>query len=161
MPVGSRIALDTDILQTTCPMRAMLRVAANKGLPVYRYLFTHTLMDPAASYSTDTTTTYPYASLGAFHTEELSFLFRGLGKLVPEGDSYRGTPQEWALSDAMIGYWTRFATTHNPNGGGGPGWPTYPPGVSGADPEMVLDVPVSFDPVGYHVAECDYVAPYQ
>src|SRR5579859_7959889 len=155
-PVASKIALDTD-LTTTCPLRAMLRVVANKGLPVYRYLFTHALQDPNATYGAGT---YAYTSLGAFHSEELTFLYRGLGKLVPGGDSYRGTAQEWGLSDEMIAYWTRFATTRNPNGSG-PGWPTYPPGVVGADPEMVLDVPTHFDPVGYDVAPCDFVAPYQ
>jgi para-nitrobenzyl esterase len=32
------------------------------------------------------------------------------------------TPGQFALSAQMMGYWTRFAATGNPNGGGAPHW---------------------------------------
>jgi para-nitrobenzyl esterase len=151
-------SFDTDILQTLCPMRAMVRIAASKRLPVYKYLFTHALEDPHSTY--DDAGLYTLGSLGAFHGEELTFIFRRLGKFI-FSQAYRASTAELALSDAMIGYWTRFAATRNPNGGGGPSWIPYPAQITGSyDPEMVLDDAVQWSS-GYHTAQCDYVAQWQ
>jgi carboxylesterase type B len=35
------------------------------------------------------------------------------------------TAADRALSDAMVGYWTNFAKTGDPNGPGLPAWPTF------------------------------------
>jgi para-nitrobenzyl esterase len=35
------------------------------------------------------------------------------------------SPQEWALSDAVIGYWTSFARTGHPAAANAPTWPAY------------------------------------
>ena len=56
-----------------------------------------------------------------------------------------------ALSAGMQDYWTSFAITGDPNGGGRTQWPTF----SGASPvTMVLD-PTGFSTVqGYQAHEC-------
>ena len=61
----------------------------------------------------------PVMPLGAFHASELAYLFR-----IPAGAA-AFTPDQLALSDQMIRYWTRFATHGNPNGAGSPGWPHF------------------------------------
>jgi para-nitrobenzyl esterase len=38
------------------------------------------------------------------------------------------TPAQRQISDLMIGYWTNFAATGDPNGGELPPWPVYRPG---------------------------------
>lgn len=57
----------------------------------------------------------PGFPLGAHHTSELPSLFS-----VPWAEEL--TPDQQRLSERMIGYWTRFARTGNPNGDGAPAW---------------------------------------
>lgn len=61
------------------------------------------------------------------------------------------TPAQAQLSDAMIGYWTSFGASLDPNGGGRLGWPFFTP--AGLD-YMILDTPLStaVNPV----ANCDF-----
>ncbi len=70
-------------------------------------------------------TRVPLASpMGAFHGIEIPYvfgsveLFSGLG---PIEQTDRG------LSETIMGYWTRFAATGDPNGPGSPEWPRYDP----------------------------------
>ena len=62
--------------------------------------------------------------LGAFHGVEIPYvfgtvdLFTGLGKIEQA---------DYDLSGAIMGYWTRFAATGDPNGGDAPAWPRYDP----------------------------------
>ena len=56
--------------------------------------------------------------LGASHAAELQYLFTGVG-VSPL------SPAQQRLSAAMVGYWTRFAKTGNPNSEGAPAWPRY------------------------------------
>jgi para-nitrobenzyl esterase len=58
--------------------------------------------------------------LGAFHSAELQFLF-------DVGFFFELTPPEQQLSNAMVGYWTNFAASGNPNGGSLPTWSLYNP----------------------------------
>ncbi len=58
--------------------------------------------------------------LGAFHSAELQFLF-------DVGYFFELTPSELQLSNAMVGYWTNFAVSGNPNGGSLPTWSLYNP----------------------------------
>ncbi len=58
--------------------------------------------------------------LGAFHSAELQYLF-------DIGFSFELTPAQQQLSQAMVGYWTNFAVTGNPNGGSLPTWSLYNP----------------------------------
>ena len=71
--------------------------------------------------------------LGAFHTAELPFVFGNFRDAfaLPSAD-------ETALSDAIIGYFTRFAKIGDP--GGTPSWPQY---AATSDAHMVLDTPIA------------------
>jgi para-nitrobenzyl esterase len=73
--------------------------------------------------------------LGAAHSTELQYVFQRIPLLdtIPPF-----TKAQLALSDLMIGYWTRFAATGSPNGGPGkaPYWPRWP-GSTGPIQELV------------------------
>jgi para-nitrobenzyl esterase len=64
---------------------------------------------------------------GAYHTAELPYLFDvdWAGPL---------DPQQQALATEMVGYWSRFARTGDPNGGDAPHWPPH----TGPDSFQVL-----------------------
>ena len=62
-----------------------------------------------------------FASLGAFHSEELMFLS---GRFWT---SWVHAPQDAPLSAAIVAYWTSFVKTGNPNTRGLPEWPAYVP----------------------------------
>jgi para-nitrobenzyl esterase len=79
--------------------------------PVYRYRFD--LPSPPSE-------VHPEGKY-AFHSAELEYVFGTL-------DSRRGAawrPEDRKLSEQMIGYWTNFARTGDPNGEGLPHWPRY------------------------------------
>jgi para-nitrobenzyl esterase len=62
--------------------------------------------------------------LGAFHAVEIPYVFGNVGLFSSMGKLEQA---DYELSDAIMGYWTRFAATGNPNGGGAPAWPEYDP----------------------------------
>lgn len=85
---------------------------ASPHVPLYAYEFA------------DRTAPYPVPIFdapgnlaGAAHTKELSYLFH----------QNELTPAQRKISDAMIGYWTHFATNGNPNAKSLPTWPAYRP----------------------------------
>ncbi|MFN8583607.1 MAG: carboxylesterase family protein [Gemmatimonadaceae bacterium] len=89
----------------TCPTRMAARAVAATGQPTYLYQFTRVL--PGGE------------KLGAFHSMEIGYVF---------GNAVRWMPRDSvddSLSEAMIGYWTRFAATGDPNGAGAVSWPRY------------------------------------
>ena len=63
----------------------------------------------------------PFASLGAFHAEELMFLSQHYWT------SWIKTPDDQRVSNALIGYWIHFIQTGNPNTQSLPPWPEYDP----------------------------------
>lgn len=61
----------------------------------------------------------PFASLGAFHSEESMFLSKKYWT------SWIPTPGDEPLSNAIIKYWARFVKTGDPNAHGLPQWPAF------------------------------------
>ena len=109
---------------------------------------------PASSIAASNTNVPPnflnvsiFPGAGVFHSSEVPFVF---------GTAYAGffplAADDLPLSAAMMGYWTRFAATGDPNGGGAPAWPLYAPA---GDQNIVLDVPVS-QGSGLKQAKCDF-----
>ncbi|MCT9093372.1 carboxylesterase family protein [Streptomyces sp. ASQP_92] len=104
-PVFGAVIGDADY---ACPaLRTGSLLAAHRT--VWRYEFA----DPAPPRPTPAP---PPFALGATHTTELPYLF-DLG-----GRARDMTEGQHRLADTMIGYWTRFARSGDPNGGGAPHW---------------------------------------
>ncbi|MDR3723709.1 MAG: carboxylesterase family protein [Terracidiphilus sp.] len=80
------------------------------GEPVYRYHFE--LGAPASKFN---------AAGYAFHSDDIAYVFGALESRV--GAEWRA--EDRRLSEQMIGYWTNFARTGDPNGKGLPVWPRY------------------------------------
>ena len=72
---------------------------------------------------------------GAPHGSEVAYAFGDTNN--PESERYPGASGA-ALGEAMVGYWTRFAASGDPNGDGAPEWPGYD---GDSDTWMVLDAP--------------------
>ena len=112
------LKLTTD-LYMTCPVRIAARAMKSSGRKTFLYQFTRVV--PGGE------------KLGAYHAAEISFVF--------------GTKPAWLplqqaddqLSKVMMGYWTRFAATGDPNGRGAIEW--FPYG-SGRDYYLELGTPM-------------------
>jgi para-nitrobenzyl esterase len=94
------------------PARRLARAMADLGDRAYLYSFTRVRPGTLA------------ARFGAFHGAEIPFVF---GTLARGGRSSAADPEDAdrELSQAMMGYWVRFAATGDPNGDGAPAWPRY------------------------------------
>jgi para-nitrobenzyl esterase len=65
---------------------------------------------------------------GLSHGGEIKYVFGNLsdqpvernGRVTPAA-----TPEDWAISKAMMAYWVAFAKTGDPNNAGDPKWPAY------------------------------------
>lgn len=115
-----------------CQARLSTRAAARgqPGVPVYRYLYSRALI-PAR---------------GAFHGLELAYVFQKLSEAFPNAPA-----GDLAVEASMLGYWTRFAATGDPNGGGAPVWPA----VSASEPFLQLDATIATG-TGWRNTECDF-----
>jgi carboxylesterase type B len=108
-------------------------------------------LEPAYVYRFDETslnvwTDVPACIGQACHADDVPFTFHA-DKLL----NYDFTPEQLALSDAMVGYWTSFAETLDPNGDGRRAWPLFTPdGLQ----YMLLDTPLgtAVNPV----ANCEF-----
>jgi para-nitrobenzyl esterase len=89
---------------------ARLQSKTGKGR-VYLYYFSHRPPYPDR---------LPFKDWGAIHASELAYVF---GNLIQPDMSF--TAGDHSLSDAIGSYWTNFAKTGNPNGGGLPAWPAF------------------------------------
>ena len=81
--------------------------------------------------------------VGARHSWELQFVFGNLRQATE--------PADRALSDQVIGYWTNFARTGNPNGGALPNWPKHD-STAAAYIDFSADGPVARE--GLHKQAC-------
>jgi para-nitrobenzyl esterase len=123
---GSRdLAMSAVLTDSTfsCPAVAMVGAAAGPWRPpVFQYEFA----DPAPPVMFPD----PFMPLGAYHASEIWSLFATLEGLHPFTPL---TPAQQQLSDEMIGRWTAFARTGNPNVPGTQAWPA----AHGADPAVL------------------------
>jgi para-nitrobenzyl esterase len=100
---------------------------------------------------------FPY---GAAHTSEMQFLFPGFhgGSGVVQSLS----PPEQALSVQMIGYWTTFAKSGDPNHAGAPPWPKF--NAAGAFMSLRTPAPTAISEneivTQHHCAAWDTVSQY-
>jgi para-nitrobenzyl esterase len=86
---------------------------AEVGAPAYLYLFDHGY--PAAD----------DAGVHAFHASELPFVFGTFDGTPPLWPKVPKSPDQTALSSAMLDYWTSFARTGHPEAAHAPAWPRY------------------------------------
>ena len=107
-------AVITDVL-LACP------ALANDSLAEHSGVFAYEFSDPDPPNDFGLTFTFP---LGAAHSTELQYVFQKIPTLDVTPPF---TAAQFALSDQMISYWTRFARTGNPNGGATPYWPRFTP----------------------------------
>lgn len=98
------------------------------GSPVYRY---H--LELAATPSKYHPGTF------AFHSDDIEYVFGTLD--TRPGWDVR--PEDRKLSEQMMGYWTNFARTGDPNGAGLPEWPKYD---AGGDSLIHLDSTITSGP---------------
>jgi para-nitrobenzyl esterase len=91
----------------------LVRKQTALGQPSYLYLFDHGF--PAAD----------QAGLHGFHAAEIPYVFGTLNRTPPYWPKAPPTADEARLSDAMIGYWTRFARTGAPSAEAAPAWPAF------------------------------------
>ncbi len=96
--------------------------AAMAKAPVFRYRFDRKI--PVAPGTTINGREATADDIGARHAGEIEYVFGTLDSVarVP------WTPEDRALSDAIMTYWTAFARTGTPGGAGLPAWPPYTPG---------------------------------
>ena len=122
------------------PARRMAALMARHGVPAYLYHFTKRRPGEVGD------------RLGAFHGAEIPYVFGTLAERhVPGFGAIGVDDRDRQLSAQMIGYWTRFAATGDPNGGGAPAWPALDPRRGNAM-EFGADLVVRD---GVHVEACD------
>ena len=107
-----------------CPARRTLIAMTPFLTSVHAYEFTY----PNAGFLLAST-----VPLGAFHSAEVQFIFGHPGRIGHQ----RFTGDEETLHQAMMGYWTRFAVTNDPNGESAVNWPAF---TMTSDTSLQLDV---------------------
>lgn len=124
------------------PAQALAQFAVRAGAPAYVYHFAY-LTDAQRKDGAE----------GVIHGGELAFVFglRGLLK-IPLYAHYveDATPSDRAMVDSVQTYWTNFAKTGDPNGGGEPQWLSTSPA---APKTLVLDDDGIKTVDGFHSAQ--------
>lgn len=137
-PMETYQRLGSDIAK--CHEQSVFKAWAGQ-IPVYAYDFTY---NNAPFYFPR----MPGYKPGASHTIDIQFIFRDFhgGTLGVNIDQTTGQPRslnarEQILADQMIGMWTQFAATGNPNGTGDTPWPQMHDTVQGK--YLVQDLNIS------------------
>jgi para-nitrobenzyl esterase len=78
--------------------------------------------------------------------------FSSVGAAFASAANYQPTPAEITFTNDMMGYWTRFAATGDPNGAGATLWPAYD---ASTDSMLQLDN-IMAEINGYHNTQCDF-----
>jgi hypothetical protein len=124
-----------------CQARALERLLSANPAKTYLYSFNGPLSG------------VPLPALAgvAFHSSELPYVW---GNSYPLGSvPAAGMP----LVSAMEDYWTKFATTGDPNGGSNPMWPAY---TTAGDQNVNLDTTITVG-TGLKKANCDFWDAYE
>jgi para-nitrobenzyl esterase len=108
----STLATTRDALYGWTAERVIRRQAA-LGVPAYLYLFDHGY--PAMD----------EAGLHGFHASELPYVFGTFDRTPPLWPKIPEVPQERALADAMIDYWTSFARNAQPHSAHAKSWASF------------------------------------
>ena len=108
----SVIATTRDALYGWTSERLAAKQAA-LGIPSFLYLFDHGYPNADS------------AGLHAFHASELPFVFGTAERTPPHWPKIPASPQEAALSAAMLDYWSSFARSTEPRAANQPEWPSY------------------------------------
>ncbi|WP_158829809.1 carboxylesterase/lipase family protein [Mucilaginibacter lacusdianchii] len=94
------------------PARFTAKAVVAGGMPAYIYLFNY--VSPAMQ---------QFMRYGAAHASEIGYVFDNLSAR----NRAAATPRDAEVARMMNTYWSNFAKTGNPNGGGLPEWPVYDP----------------------------------
>ena len=140
-------SVESDFYYTRNVRNFVRDVSGAQRSPVWRYLFTHRYENPAPQDGFLT-------QARAFHGAETYFLtgsFQTLGTSV----TYSPSSAELALSEDMMGYWTRLVATGDPNGATAVRWLPY----DNANGDLLqLDDDIATMPGGYRNAQCDFLS---
>lgn len=120
-----------------CDARRTARLHEAAGNPVFLYHFTHTYA-------------VAIAGLGSFHSAELPFVW---------GNPYLFSnlkEDELPLSEAMQGYWTRFAASADPNTNAPAGTIAWPKYAAATDQHLTLDLSIASG-AGLRKDACDWL----
>ncbi|HKD65980.1 MAG TPA: carboxylesterase family protein [Candidatus Binataceae bacterium] len=125
-------ALGTDIA-FACPGRNASLLLSAARVPTYAYEFNDKTAPSVFPPSFFPPLSFP---TGDSHFVEVQYLFN----LSALHITPTFTLDQQQLSNTMIGYWTQFATTGNPNFEGAPNWPAYT-GAGGQFQSLVAPAP--------------------
>ncbi|MGH8809711.1 MAG: carboxylesterase family protein, partial [Noviherbaspirillum sp.] len=131
-PVDAIDAIGTDSAYS-CPARSAIQM-----MSAYTTVFQYEFNDPNAP-MIYLPSTQSHPTWGAYHASEQQYLFN-VTPSIPSPVAFTAAQQN--LSAQMVGLWTQFARTGNPNASGSLLWPQY---------TVTNDSALSLDPAGLHV----------